>query len=158
MNSPQVSSSNISHTPPKKKRCGCFLTGCLSVLIVLFLIGVGSGIGFYYTLKNAGEISDEVVEWTYTNVARPKIMENIPPHLSEREKQQILETSDNAVQTYLKLPREQKKIILKEGMVASYYLSQDKSIPPEKIPNLTIFIREQIQAYKGKRLKLKGSP
>lgn len=132
--------------PPKKKGCGCFLTGCLGSLLVLALIFAGLGVATYYAFRNA-DVADGVVLWTYKNVARPKIVELLPPNMSAAQKAQALKVADDTIQKYLELTPAEKSVLLKEAAVASWYLSQDKAVPPDKIPNLTKFIEGHVQGY-----------
>ena len=130
--------------PPKKKGCGCFLSGCLGFFLILALIFAGLGVATYYALQNA-DVADKAVLWTYKNVARPKIVELLPPHMPEAQKARTLKLADQAVQNYIELPADEKAILLKEATIASWYYSQDKVVPPNEIPNLTKFIEANLQ-------------
>jgi hypothetical protein len=135
-------------TTPKKSGCGCCLWGCFATLLVFILIVVGGGFAFWYGMKNL-TVPDQVVMLAYEKVIRPKIEESFPPNMKPETRQQILKTADFGVKRYMELSPEQKKIILKEAVTASYYYSQQQVIPPEKIPNLSKFIEETVQAYQG---------
>jgi len=154
MTAPLVESPNMAPPAPRKRGCGCF-TGCLAFLGIVFIFLIGSGVALWYAFQNAGDISDKMVQWTYYNVARPQIIENLPPNLKESEKERILNTSDNAVNSYLTLPPQKKKVLLKEAFIAVYYYSQDQIIPPNQIPNLQKFIEEQVGVYQGRPPRLR---
>lgn len=133
--------------PPKKKGCGCFLWGCFGTLGILFLFIFGGSISFWYGMKNFA-VPDTVVLWTYEQVIRPKIEENLPPNYSAAEKERVLKTADFGVKRYLELPPGKKKALFKEALIATYYYSNQQVIPPEKIPNLRVFIEETVKSYK----------
>lgn len=131
---------------PKKSGCGCCLWGCFLTLFIAALIIVGGGVAFWYGMKTLA-VPDTAILWTYEKVIRPKIEESFPPNMKPENKQKILKTADFGVKRYLELPADQKKIILKEAVTASYYYSQNQVIPPEKIPNLSKFIEETVEVY-----------
>lgn len=131
---------------PKKKGCGCCLGGCLTSLFIFFLLTVGTGVFFWYGMKNL-TIPDPAVLWIYENAVRPQIEKSLPPNLNPNQKRQILKTADFGVRRYLQLTPARKKAILKEAVIASYYYSNQQIIPPEKIPNLNAFIQETVEAY-----------
>lgn len=132
--------------PQKKKGCGCCLGGCLAGLVLFLLLTVGGSLAFWYGLTNF-RVPDTAIMWTYENVVRPKIAENLPANLSPQQKEQVLEAADFGVKRYLTMPESQKRALLKEAMIASYYYSQNQVIPPDKIPNLLQFIQETQQAF-----------
>jgi hypothetical protein len=117
----------------------------LGTLLVSLLIVIGSGVAVWYGLRNFAETADPLVLWTYQNVIRPKVLEQLPPNLPAQEKQEVLDLMDSGVQKYLALTAEEKKSILKEGLIAAYYFSQHQIVPPEKIPHLSAFIKEHIK-------------
>lgn len=133
---------------PKKSGCGCCLWGCFTILTVFCLVVIGGGIAFWYGMKNF-TVPDTAVLWTYEKVIRPKIEETLPPNMDPAQRQQVLKTADFGLKRYLQLSPDQKNVILKEAVTASYYYSQNQVIPPEKIPNLSKFIEETVQVYKG---------
>jgi hypothetical protein len=148
MNETPMPNQPLAITPaPKKSGCGCCLWGCFATLLVAALMIVGGGMAFWYGMKTLA-IPDTAVMWTYEKVIRPKIEETLPPNMNPAQRQQVLKTADFGVKRYMELSPDQKKIILKEALTASYYYSQQQVIPPEKIPNLSKFIQETVQVYK----------
>lgn len=132
---------------PKKKGCGCFTCGCVG-FIILIIFMIGGSVAFWYGMKNFA-VPDTVIMWTYENVARPKILETLPPNMPESEKQQIMQAADFGVKRYLELPPSEKKILFKEAITASFYYSNNQVIPPDKIPHLSKFIAEIMKEYQA---------
>jgi len=144
MTQPAYQKSISPQTPPtpKKSGCGCWLWGCMGTLLVLLLIAIGSGVTFWYGMKHFVDAADPVVLWTYRNMIRPEVVEKMPPNMPAEEKNRILDMMDSGVEKYTDLTTEEKGVLLKEAITAAYYLSQDQIVPPEKIPNLSEFIKE----------------
>jgi hypothetical protein len=136
-----------AYAMPKKKSggCGCCLLGCFGSIAVLIIALVAG----YFVLRNSPDIllSDTVVQWTYTNYARPKIEQFLPTTMTPAEKQRALSIGDQSLKDYLALSDEQKSVLRKEAMTALTYYSQGQVIPHDKIPNLILFIKKQEQAY-----------
>ena len=134
-------------TQPKKKGCGCFTCGCFGFIFIIVFMIVGS-VAFWYGMKSF-TVPDAFIVWTYENVARPKIMKTLPPNMSAREKQQVMQAADFGVKRYLELPSDEKKVMFKEAITASFYLSNDQVVPPDKIPHLMKFIEGIQQEYRA---------
>ena len=132
--------------PRKKGGCGCCLGGCLTTLLVLVILLLGGGAAMWYGMKSF-TIPDQVVVWSYQNVIRPKILETLPPTMKPQQKQQILQAADFGLQRYISMTPSEKRALGKEIMIALYYYSQNKIIPPDEIPNLTRFAEETQRAY-----------
>ncbi len=132
--------------PRKKGGCGCCLGGCLVTLLIVALITIGGGAAMWYGAKSFS-IPDKVVVWSYQNVIRPKIIETLPSTMKPKQKQQILQAADFGLERYLSMSSEDKRALGKEFMIAIYYYSQNKMIPPEEIPHLTKFAEETQRAY-----------
>lgn len=145
---PPTQAPSAPEVPKKKTGCGCFLWGCFGTLFLLFLFTVGGGVTLWYGFKNFTTFTDPVILWSYQNIARPKIIETLPPNLSRQEKQRVMGSIDSGVQKYVDLTPGEKKVLLKELVLASYYYSQNQIIPPEKIPNLRKFIESHIQSHR----------
>lgn len=134
-------------TQPKKKGgCGCCLGGCLTTLAIVVILLIGGGAALWYGMKSF-TIPDQAVVWTYQNLIRPKIIEVLPPSFNAQQKQQVLQAADFGLERYLKLSSSEKRALGKEMLIAIYYFSQDKVIPPDEIPNLTQFVEETQRAY-----------
>ncbi|MGH7831855.1 MAG: hypothetical protein ACREP8_16960 [Candidatus Binatia bacterium] len=135
-----------STVPPRKSGCGCWLWGCLTLVILAVLGSVGFALLLYFSPDIL--LSDTVIEWTYRNYGRPQIEAMLPHDMSAAEKKRILREADATLQDFLNLSNEQKERLKEEAMTALYYYSQNQVIPPEKIPNLIMFIETHIERFK----------
>jgi hypothetical protein len=50
------------------------------------------------------------------------------------------------MEKYLLLPPEEKKPLLQEAILAAYYFSEHRVIPPEKIPHLSKFVKDLLDS------------
>lgn len=140
-----------SFTPPPQgfqqpqKKGGCCGCGCFSGCLVVLLLIVGLGVGFWYLVfHNARYVqhTDALIVWTYRNVARPKIVDTFSTGMSDAERQQFLALTDGAVEKYLALTPEDKQAILGEATTALWYLWTQQMLPPDQIPHLKKFAEE----------------
>lgn len=139
---------NPSFAPPAKKK-GC-LRSCLVGLFVLLFLLAGAFTGLYYVFRGASFPipSPSTTAILYQERIRPKILEELPRHLSAEEKTKVMELFDSGMEKFQALPEDERRVLLKEFAVASYYYSRNQIIPPEKIDHLRAFVEKHVEAYR----------
>lgn len=138
--SPQIVISAPNPARPKKSGCGC--CGCLFGCLVAFLIPIGILLGIYFTV-DFSSMTDQVIDISYRQIFRPKIIETSLSNLKPSEKQAALQLADQFFQDYMTLPKEEKKLIREEILTYIYYDLQNKKVSPDQIPHLNKFIEDE---------------
>lgn len=143
-NVPQIPNPAMPNpATPNKSGCGCCgcLTGCLFVFLLPFIL-----MGIVYFTVDLGGLADQVIDLSYREIFRPRIIEaSLSTSLAPADKQAALKVSDQFIEDYLKLPKEEKRYIRHEAITYLYYDMQNKKLPPSETPHLNNFINAEKQ-------------